>query len=156
MKIVNKKQDWKIASEIELTYKTKIKASERPQITSSLSAYKVALETWNYDKIELLEQFKVLLLNKSNRVLGVYEASSGGTAGTIVDLKLLFTAAFKANASAIIMIHNHPSGSTLPSRVDKLITKKVKEAGAFLEIEVVDHLIISRESYYSFADSGVF
>jgi len=154
METAKEKQDWKIASEIELIYKTKIKASERPHITSSLTAYKLALKSWNPNKIEFLEQFKILLLNKSNRVLGIYEVSTGGITSTIVDLRLLFTAALKANATALIMLHNHPSGKTRPSAADKRITKKVKEAGIILDIEVVDHLIISPESYYSFADNG--
>lgn len=88
-------------------------------------------------------------------MLGIYEVSTGGITSTIVDLRLLFTAALKANATALIMLHNHPSGKTRPSAADKRITKKVKEAGIILDIEVVDHLIISPESYYSFADNGI-
>ncbi|MEO8534511.1 MAG: JAB domain-containing protein [Flavobacterium sp.] len=148
------KQNWEIASEIELIYKTKVKASERPHITSSEAAYELALKNWNPGKIEFFEQFKILLLNKSNKVLGVYEVSSGGTAETFVDLRLLFSAALKANASGLIMIHNHPSGKTVPSDNDKLITRKIKEVGIMLKIEIIDHLIISLENYYSFADSG--
>ena len=154
MKTKKEKEDWRIASEIELIYKTKVKASERPHINSSGTAYKLALKSWNPDKIEFLEQFKILLLNKANRVLGIYEMSTGGITATTVDLRLLFTAALKAKATAIIMLHNHPSGKALPSIADKLITKKVKEAGTILDIEVVDHLIITPESYYSFADNG--
>lgn len=154
IKNVKGKQDWKIASEIELIYKSKIKASERPHITSSNSAFKLAIEMWNPDNIDFFEQFKILLLNQSNKVLGVYEVSSGGISSSLVDLRLLFAAVIKANATAVIMIHNHPSGKTLPSPADKLITKKVKEAGALLNIELIDHLIISSEGYYSFADKG--
>jgi DNA repair protein RadC len=154
MKAAKEKQDWKIASEIELIYKTKIKASERPHITSSKTAYQLALSIWNMNTIEFFEQFKILLLSRSNKVLGVYEVSSGGTSGTIVDLRLLFAAALKANATALIMIHNHPSGKVIPSAIDKLITKKAKEAGTILDIYVLDHLIITSESYYSFADEG--
>ncbi|QSB29370.1 RadC family protein [Flavobacterium sp. CLA17] len=152
MKTKKEKPDWKIASEIELIYKTKVKASERPYITSSEAAYELAVKNWNPDTIEFFEQFKILLLNQSNRVLGVYEVSSGGISQTFVDLRLLFSAALKANASGLIMIHNHPSGKTIPSRNDTLITRKIKEAGAMLNIDVVDHLIISPENYYSFAD----
>jgi len=154
MKAAKEKQDWKIASEIELIYKTKIKVSERPHIISSKTAYELALSIWNMNTIEFFEQFKILLLSRSNKVLGVYEISSGGTSGTIVDLRLLFAAALKANATALIMIHNHPSGKVIPSTIDKLITKKAKEAGAILDIYVLDHLIITPESYYSFADNG--
>ncbi|WP_166924535.1 JAB domain-containing protein [Flavobacterium poyangense] len=155
METVQEKQDWRIASEIELIYKTKVKLSERPKITSSGAAYKLALKSWDLNKIEFMEQFKILLLNKSNIVLGIYEMSTGGITGTVVDLRLLFSAALKANATALIMVHNHPSGKTLPSTIDKRITKLAKEAGIILDIEVVDHLIICSEGYYSFADNGL-
>lgn len=154
MKTLKNRQDWKVVSEIELIYKTKVKASQRPHITSSSAAYKVAMEVWNMNKIDFFEQFKILLLNQSNKVLGVYEVASGGISGTSVDLRLLFAAALKANASALIMIHNHPSGKTLPSAADKIITIKTKQAGNILNIDVIDHLIITSESYYSFADRG--
>src|SRR3989337_2116376 len=90
-------------AEIELTYKTKIKASARFQITSSRSAYEILLQVWDDNKIEFLEQFKVLLLNRANKVLGVYEVSSGGVSGTVADPKLIFVAALKANASSIVI-----------------------------------------------------
>lgn len=147
-------QLWQIASEIELIYKTKIKASERPQITSSNSAYNLALHTWDPNKIEFFEQFKILLLNQSNKVLGIYEVSSGGITGTVVDVRLIFAAALKANATALIMIHNHPSGKTKPSNADISITSRVKEAGKLLDITLLDSIIITPESYYSFADEG--
>lgn len=153
MKLVKEKEDWRIASEIELIYKTKVKLSERPKIDSSEAVYKLALKFWDPNKIEFFEQFKILLLNHSNIVLGIYEVSTGGITATFVDLRLLFTAALKANATALIMLHNHPSGEILPSASDRLITKKVKEAGTILNIKVIDHLIITSESYYSFADN---
>ncbi|OHT44982.1 hypothetical protein B0A80_02375 [Flavobacterium tructae] len=80
--------------------------------------------------------------------------TSGGIPGASVDLRLVFVTALKANASAGIMIHNHPSGKTLPSPADKLITQKAKHAGALLHIKVINHLIVTSESYYSFADKG--
>jgi DNA repair protein RadC len=148
-------QNWQIVSEIELIYKTKVKASERPLIQSSRSAYELVLSTWNPDKIEFIEQFKILLLNNSNKVLGLYELSSGGITGTVVDLRLIFSAALKANATALIMIHNHPSGKLIASEADKTITQKVKAAGILLDISILDHLIITQESYFSFADDGI-
>ncbi|MFH6989717.1 JAB domain-containing protein [Flavobacterium collinsii] len=155
MQKVKEKQNWQIASEIELIYKTKVKASQRPHIGSSCSVYKLALKIWDPGKIEFLEQFKVFLLDRSNKVLGIFEISSGGTTGACVDLRLLFAAALKTNATGIIIIHNHPSGKTLPSLADKLITKKIKEAGTILDIVLVDHLIITSESYFSFADNAI-
>ncbi|WP_408582589.1 JAB domain-containing protein, partial [Myroides odoratimimus] len=88
--------NWLVASEIELIYKSKVKASQRPRIESSYSAFEVALKAWDENKIELLEQFKVLMLSNNNRVLGVLEISSGGITGTVVDLRLIFAALLKA------------------------------------------------------------
>ncbi|MDM1525558.1 JAB domain-containing protein [Myroides odoratimimus] len=147
--------EWLIASEVELIYKSKIKASQRPHITSSYSAYQVALKAWDSNKIELLEQFKVLMLSNNNKVLGVLEASSGGITGTIVDLRIIFSALLKANATAFIIVHNHPSGKLAPSDADRQITRKIKEASKMLDITLLDHLIITQESYYSFADEGI-
>ena len=147
--------NWKMVSEIELVYKTSIKPSERPHVNSSASAFKILLSGWNRDKIEFIEQFKVLLLSRSNRVLGQYELSTGGTSGTVADVRLIFVAALKANASGIIIAHNHPSGALTASQADQDITKKVKEAGKILEIPLLDHLIVTTEGYYSFADQGM-
>ncbi|WP_010249217.1 JAB domain-containing protein [Myroides injenensis] len=150
--VLNK--DWLIASEVELIYKSKVKASQRPQITSSYSAYQIALKAWDGNKIELLEQFKVLMLSNNNKVLGVLEASTGGITATIVDLRIIFSALLKANATAFIIIHNHPSGKLDPSDADRQITRKIKEASKILDITLLDHLIITEESYYSFVDEG--
>jgi len=150
----NENSSWKTVSEIDLIYKTKVKSSERPKITSSKSAFSILIECWDPNKIEFIEQFKVLLLSQSNKVLGIYEASSGGIAGTVVDIRLLFAAALKANAVGFIITHNHPSGNTAPSEADKGITRKIKSAGELLDIKLLDHLIVTAESYYSFADEG--
>lgn len=155
METTGLKSNWLVASEVELIYRTKIKASERPLIDSSYSAFKVALEAWDQDKIELLEQFKVLMLSNNNRVLGVYEMSSGGITGTVVDVRLLFAALLKSKSTACILVHNHPSGKLQPSDADKQITAKIKQASQLLDIALLDHLIITPESYYSFADEGV-
>ncbi len=81
--------------------------------------------------------------------------SSGGITGTIVDLRMIFSAALKANATNIMIAHNHPSGNTKPSQADKHMTAKIRQAGELLDIKLLDHLIITSESYYSFADDGV-
>lgn len=147
---------WKTVCEVDLVYKTKVKNSDRPLITSSRCAYHLIRECWDPGKIEFLEQFKVLLLNQSNRVLGIYQASSGGISGTVVDIRLLFAAALKAGAVGIIITHNHPSGNTKPSETDKILTRKISHAGELLDIKLLDHLIITSESYYSFTDEGAF
>ncbi|MCC9063580.1 JAB domain-containing protein [Flavobacterium piscisymbiosum] len=147
-------QNWQMVTEIELVYKTRVKASERPQIKSSKEAYNLLRSTWDEGKIEYFEQFKILFLNNSFKVLGLYKMSSGGITGTIVDIRMVFSAALKANAINFILVHNHPSGSTQPSEADKYITKKIKQAGELLDIKLLDHLIITSESYYSFTDDG--
>lgn len=147
-------QNWNQVTEIQLVYKTKVKASQRPYISSSKSVYQLALQCWNPNTIEFLEEFKILLLNQSNKVLGMYEVSSGGIAGTSVDIRMIFAAAIKANAVSLIIIHNHPSGQVKPSEADMQITRKVKEAGRIMDITLLDHLIITPETYYSFVDEG--
>lgn len=142
-------------SEINVSYHPKFKASERPKVSTSKEVYNILANNWDLDKIELLEQFKILLLNRANKVIGIYEVSSGGMAGTIADPKLIFSTALKACASSIILSHNHPSGNLKPSQADITLTKKIKTAGNFLDIEVLDHLIITSEGYYSFADEGL-
>lgn len=142
-------------SEIELIYKSQISPSERPQIRTSRDAYELFLLFWDENKIEFVEQFKVMFLNRANRVLGIYELSTGGISGTVADPKLIFAAALKACSSNIIVCHSHPSGNLKPSRADEELTAKIKAAGQFLELPVVDHLIISREGYLSFSDEGI-
>ena len=147
-------QLYKVA-EVELTYRTKVKASQRPQINCSGDAYDLFKQVWEEGKIELVEQFKVLLLNRANKVLGLVNVSSGGVSGTVADPKIIYVAALKANACALIICHNHPSGNLRPSRADEELTTKIKNAGSFLDIKLLDHLILSEEAYYSFADEGL-
>jgi len=142
-------------SEINVTYRPKFKASERPQVSTSQEVYSILFNNWDLDKIELLEQFKILLLNRANKVIGIYEVSSGGMTGTVADPKLIFSTALKACASSIILSHNHPSGNLKPSESDIALTHKLRQAGSFLDIAVLDHLIITSEGYCSFADEGL-
>jgi DNA repair protein RadC len=142
-------------AEVELIYKSKVKASNRPQITSSKEAYQVFLKAWDENKIEFVEQFKVLFLNKANKVLGIYDVSTGGVSGTVADPKVIFVAALKANCTGIIITHNHPSGNLKPSRQDEELTQKIKQAGQLLDIKLLDHIIVTTEGYYSFGDEGL-
>ena len=147
---------WMQVAEIELIYKSKIKASERPKVTTSHDAFKLFKQNWDENKIEFIEQFKVLLLNRNNKVLGIFEVSTGGVTGTVADPKVIFMAALKINACNIIACHNHPSGSLKPSRADEELTQKIKEVGKYLDLPLLDHLIITGEDgYYSFADEGL-
>jgi DNA repair protein RadC len=144
-------------SEIEVIYKRKVtcKVSERPQITSSRDAYDVLLHYWDTGKIDLLEEFKVLYLNSSNRVLQIIALSQGGISGTIADPRLILAAALRVAATAMVLAHNHPSTGLKPSRADEELTRKIKYAAAFHDIKVIDHIIVTSEGYCSFADEGL-
>ncbi len=124
---------------------------DKPQIRSSKDAYQVLAPI-----ISDLphEEFWILLLNRANKVIGRERVSIGGVAGTVVDAKIIFRKALSSLACGIILCHNHPSGSLHPSQADLDITQKLKKAGQNLEINVLDHLIISEMGYFSFADEG--
>jgi len=150
------KQQQITISEVKLIYRTKIKASERLKVKSSKDAYDIFIENWDQDTIEHSEEFKLLLLNRSNSVLGIFPVSKGGLSGTITDVRLIYQSAIKANASGIIVCHNHPSGNLNPSESDTKITQKIKEAGNIIDVQLLDHLILtSGGDYYSFADNGL-
>lgn len=140
-------------SEIRVSYSNKNK--EQTKIVSSELAYKIVLSCWDKSIIELQEEFKVLLLNRANKVLGIYSVSKGGVSGTLVDPKLIFSVSLKCNASGLILVHNHPSGNFNPSECDKQLTQKLIKAGNFLDIKILDHLIITPDAYFSFADEGI-
>jgi len=151
-----KNQQQTSVSEVQLIYKNKVKASERKKITCSRDAYTIFMDNWNPEIIEFVEEFKILLMNRSNSVLGILEISKGGISGTVTDVRLVFQAAIKGNASGIICAHNHPSGNLNPSDSDTRLTQKLKEAGNLMDIQLLDHLILSTEGdYYSFCDNGL-
>jgi DNA repair protein RadC len=101
------------------------------------------------------EEFWILLLNRANRLVKKHQVSQGGVAGTVADPKIIFKLALSELASGIILAHNHPSGNLTASQADIDLTKKIKEAGKLLEIQVLDHLIIAGQKYFSFADEGL-
>ncbi|HVM86689.1 MAG TPA: JAB domain-containing protein [Puia sp.] len=143
-------------SEVELIYKSKIKASKRPVITSAEDAHRLFKKYWNKNSIELVEEFYAMFLNRSNRVLGIYHLSTGGITGTVADPRLVFMTALKLSAVYIIIAHNHPSSNLKPSRADTELTVKINEGAKFLDIKLLDHLIINEGfCYYSFAEEGV-
>ncbi|MCX3266450.1 JAB domain-containing protein [Pedobacter agri] len=147
-------EQFKVA-EVQVSYKPDYNINERPRIGSSVEMYSLIKQQWDLGRINFLEEFKVVLLNRSNRVLGVVDVSMGGVSGTYVDPKVIFAIALKGNASNLILSHNHPSGSLRPSESDIKLTKRMVECGKLLDIVVFDHLIISEDSYFSFADEGM-
>lgn len=142
-----------IVSALELGRRRKETAvAAKTRITCSTDIY-------NYIKPQLLdlphEEFWVILLNRANVVMKKESISSGGVAGTVADPKIIFKKALEQLASSIILVHNHPSGNTKPSAADIALTKKMKEAGQFLDLPILDHIIFTDNDYYSFADEGV-
>jgi DNA repair protein RadC len=124
---------------------------ERPQITSSKDAFQLMAPIYadlNH------EEFWIILLNTANRVIGKHKLSKGGRAGTVVDVKILFEEVLSYKATSVILTHNHPSGNMRPSDQDRVLTKRISEAGKLLDIKILDHLIFSDTTYYSFSDEG--
>jgi DNA repair protein RadC len=142
-------------NEIQISYKEKVSTLKSPTIKCSKNSAELLFKHWNKNTIGLQESFKVLLLNNSNKVKGVYELSNGGITGTLVDLRILFAVILKSLSVGIIISHNHPSNKLKPSEADKRLTEKIKKAAQFFDIMVLDHLIITPDgNYYSFADNG--
>lgn len=141
-------------SEISINYKPFKQLSSLSSIVTSKNAEVHFKEVWS-DKIQYVEESYIMLLNRANKPLGFSKISIGGTTGTVVDTKIIFQTALKANANSLILCHNHPSGNLKPSDADVKITKAIKEAGKIMEIPLIDHLIITAEGYYSFADEGM-
>jgi DNA repair protein RadC len=127
-------------------------ALEKPKITSSNDAFKIMQPV--IGDLEH-EEFWVLFLNNSNKVLARNQISKGGLTATIVDVRLLFKRALELASVGLIVCHNHPSGKLQPSNADKQITQKIKDAGLTLDIKLLDHLIITEKAYFSFADEGL-
>ena len=127
-------------------------ALERPKINGSKAAFDIMqpiLGELNH------EEFWVLYLNNSNKIIYKNQLSSGGITGTLVDVRLLFKKALELSSVAVILCHNHPSGSLKPSKSDIDLTKKIQQAGKSLDIKILDHLLITEKAYFSFADSNL-
>jgi DNA repair protein RadC len=102
-----------------------------------------------------IEEFHVILLNRKNRIVSIQKISEGGTTGTVVDAKVIFKKALDHLATAMVLVHNHPSGNKMPSSADLDITKKIKSFGELIEITILDHIIIANDNYFSFADENL-
>jgi DNA repair protein RadC len=143
-------------SEIELIYKSKIPTANRPQIRETSDAERIFRKYWDHRKIELVEEVYVLYLTKGNRVIGICPLFSGGIDGTVADSRVLLAGALLIKATAIIVAHNHPSGTCSPSAADEALTKELKSAGKLLHISLLDHIIITADNgFYSFSDHGL-
>lgn len=141
-----------IAAALELGRRRKMaEAADNPQIRSSADVFKIfspLMEDLPH------EEFWILFLNRANKVLGRMKISQGGVSGTVTDVRIVMKKAIETLASGLVICHNHPSGNNSPSDADIRITQKIKEAGALMDIQLLDHLIICGKNYYSFADNG--
>jgi DNA repair protein RadC len=142
-----------IAAALELGRRRKLaEAQDVPQIKSSKDVadiFQPLLSDLQH------EEFWILFLNRSNKVINKMKLSQGGVSGTVTDVRMVMKKAIEYLASGIIVCHNHPSGNLNPSESDSKITQKIKDAGNLMDIQLLDHLIISDKDYYSFADNGV-
>lgn len=141
-------------AEVELIYKGKGDFA-RPVIETAQDAYVLLRNNWDSNKLELVEQFKILLLDTNGECLGIAELASGNITSCLVDSRLVFATALKARAVSLILAHNHPSGSLKPSNHDIKLTRKLTEGGILLDVTVSDHLIVTRKGYYSFANEKI-
>ncbi|MCW3162240.1 RadC family protein [Chryseobacterium oryctis] len=125
---------------------------EKPIISSSRSAYSILK---NHLSDLRTEEFWAIFLNQSNKIIHITQLTQGGINQSIVDIRILFKTALEHFSTGIIVAHNHPSGNLKPSTEDLTITQKIKEAGELLNIQLLDHLIIIQNSYFSFSDEGL-
>lgn len=127
---------------------------QKAKIKSSKDAYDYIKQFYK-DDISIFESFFILLLNRQNNTIGYAKISQGGIIGTIVDVKIIAKYVVDTLASSVILAHNHPSGNKIPSNADKSITNKIKEGLKLFEVQVLDHIVLTEEDYYSFADNGM-
>ncbi|WP_437397851.1 JAB domain-containing protein [Flagellimonas lutimaris] len=143
-------------NEIQISYREKLSTLKSLSITNSNDVAELLFKNWDADTIGLNECFKILLLNQSNKVKGIYPLSIGGITGTLVDMRILFAIVLKTLSVGIILAHNHPSGQLKASCQDKQLTQKVKQAAQLFDVKVLDHIILAPDGrYYSFADNGI-
>lgn len=140
-------------AEIQVSYKPNKNFDFK--IEDSRQSFSLVMQKWEQDLIEMQEEVKILLLNRSCKVLGIYSLAKGGISSCVVDVRIILAVALKAMATGIILIHNHPSGNLQPSNEDKKITEQLNSSCKIMGITLMDHLIITKDDYFSFADEGI-
>ena len=142
--------------ELEIKYTPGNYQTHGKKVTSSQEAAFLLQQVFDPDTIQCQEEIVVLYMDRNNTIKGVYKLGKGGISSTTVDVRLILSVALKSLATAIVLCHNHPSGNILPSEMDKRLTWRLKDACALLEIELLDHIIVTAFSgYYSFKDEGM-
>lgn len=143
-------------TEVSLKYRNEKSYDEMPVITSPEKAARFLRSIWDQDTIELREEFVVVLLNNAKQVLGYSKISTGTLNATLVQPSTIFQLSILSNCSEILLAHNHPSGQKRVSNADIKLSKKLRDGGALLGIEVIDHIILTKESFTSLKDKGLF
>lgn len=142
-----------VMAEVQISYSMNVKAKDRQKITGSKDAADAFRQIWpTYDHVEFSY---MLMMNRQNQILGYYQLSKGGMTGTVVDVRLIYQVALKACATSVILAHNHPSGNLETSDADRKVTNQIKQAGVILDIPLLDHLIMTTDSFLSMADEGL-
>lgn len=142
-------------SEIKVSYQPKVKAENRYAVKDSQDAYNLLIkEAFDPNTIEYKEYVKLISLNRASKVMGITTISEGGIDCSVVDIRLILQIALLTHSSSIILAHNHPAGQLRPSRQDDSLTEKVRKAANLMEMTLQDHLIVSGDGYYSYADEG--
>ena len=151
----DRKMDLFCVSEIEITYRNQVPFQNRVKVNSPYTASRLLRQHWDEDKIELVEQFKVMMFDHAQHCLGISTLSSGGITACPVDIRLLFATALKCRATSILLAHNHPSGVCKFSYVDEELTHRICEAGRILDIPVLDHLLLTADSFRSMSEDDI-
>lgn len=140
--------------EVKLIFNNKVKAKDRPFAGNPDTTYSILRQAWDMQQINLIEECKMLMLDRRLHLMSISSLSKGGYHDVIVDVRLIFATALKRRASSIILAHNHPSGDLKPGCMDQELTKAVYLSGQLLNIPLQDHLIISDEGYCSMLNEG--
>ena len=141
-----------IAAALELGIRRNASGNKKEMVTQSGDIAHYLRATFEYRKQEV---FAVVFLNRGNKITHLEIISEGGITGTVADPRIILKKALEHNATALILCHNHPSGNTRPSKADEIVTQKIKQAAGLLDIHIMDHIIVSNEGYFSFADEGM-
>ena len=142
-----------LIAEVQISYSSHVKAKDRLKVSGSGDAADAFRKIWpTYDHIEFSY---MLMMNRQNQILGYHQLSKGGMTGAVIDVRVIFQVALKACATSIILAHNHPSGNLACSDADRKVTNQIKQAGVILDIPLLDHLIMTTDSYFSMADESI-
>lgn len=141
-------------SEIKVAYRPLSTTILNP-ITQSKDVYDLIIREWDDNILEMIEEVKVIFLNRTNKQIGIYNLAKGGITGCVVDIRIILSIALKTLATGVILVHNHPSGNLKPSTEDKKITNELRKACEIMNITLLDHLIVTRKGFFSFADANL-